>query len=71
MSHEHEIVLVKAIGLLEQAYKSLEEAMFIDLDNNFISDADKLIRNATIILYGQTESRKDGTGKYCPGRRVL
>ena len=45
-----EIRTIKAISILEKANKSIEEATSIDPENDFLDSADKLIKDAIIIL---------------------
>jgi hypothetical protein len=42
--------IIKAISILEKANESLEEAMFVNPENDFLDSADKLIKDAILIL---------------------
>jgi hypothetical protein len=42
--------IIKAVDLLEKAGTSLTEAMYIDPDNDFLNETDRLIKDAIIIL---------------------
>ena len=55
--------IIKAISILEKANESLEEAISIDPENDFLDSADKLIKDAIIIL--KTDRYKKPNNKDC------
>lgn len=58
-----EMKTIKAVMLLEKANQSIEDAMFIDPDNDFLNDADKLIKDTIIIL--KTDRYNNPNNKDC------
>jgi tRNA 2-selenouridine synthase SelU len=54
---DYEMTSVKAVGLLKEASKSLEEALFVNPENNFIEEADRRIRDAIIVLTTERYNR--------------